>query len=171
MISRATLCRGISAATFTSAALMLAACVSTGTSATTASALPLERSQAGGAFSASYSGTVSSKSCGFKCTKETLTGSGRASFLHKSTQAETLTIECAVEACSATGFATLTSDSHPLNAITIYLASETQGEIDYGTWYVTGGTGKFANASGSGYWHTSYGTGTYSQTLSGTLTF
>src|ERR1700751_644533 len=39
---------------------------------------PSERSNAGGGFSAYYSGTVLSKSCGFKCTSETLTGTGNA---------------------------------------------------------------------------------------------
>ena len=131
---------------------------------------PFERYQAGGTFNAYYSGSVSSRSCGFKCTTETLGGRGHGSFLRKSMQSETLKIECAVEACSATGTATLTSTLHPGNTISIELSGDF-GEIDNGSWSALGGTGKFANASGSGYWHTNYGTGTYSQSLSGTLNF
>jgi hypothetical protein len=129
-----------------------------------------EHSMGGGGFFASYSGTVSSKSCGWKCTQQTFTGSGHASFLHKSTQAETLKIDCAVDGCAATGTATLTSDARPSNTMYIEFGSF-QGEDDSGNWYALSGTGKFAHVSGSGYWHTSYGTGTYTQSLSGSIGF
>jgi hypothetical protein len=129
---------------------------------------PRERSNGGGAFSAYYAGTFTKKSCGFECTALTITGTGHASFLHKSTQSETLKTNCAIEGCTTTGIATLTSDQHPQNTINMGLWSEFESDLE---WSADGGTGKFASVSGTGYWQTTYGAGTYTQSLSGTLSY
>jgi hypothetical protein len=111
---------------------------------------------AGGSFSASYSGTYSlSFICGqnpqgyFK-----VSGTGSASFLHRSTEAGSMYVKDRCGYWLGTG--TLTSSHNPRNTITVWLRSVAIGSESpcynpRGVQFsVTGGTGKFAHATGSG---------------------
>jgi hypothetical protein len=124
---------------------------------------------AGGSFSASYSGTFSSRSCGFKCTTTTYSGKGRASFLLKSDESLTLTTHCVIPPCGVVGTATLVSRLHTGNSITMSVQAS-PGLCC--RWSVVSGTGKFAHATGSGQWAVSYGGGNaYTDQWAGTLQF
>jgi hypothetical protein len=131
---------------------------------------------AGGPFSAAYSGRYTLVGCGpnFPGTFK-LSGTGTASFLHRSQESALLYGNfCA----GWSGGATLTSFKHSNNSIS---ASVHWGGFHRGipcgandTWEftVTGGTGKFAAATGSGtVTITCKSSGTYTDTWTGTLQY
>jgi len=103
-------------------------------------------------------------------------GSGSGNFIHN--ENETGQMESNDAFCDGWhGFATLTNAAHPRNSIKMNLSSATKstpctplGHVT--TFTITGGTGRFANASGSG--TVAFGcnsNGTYTDKWSGTITF
>jgi hypothetical protein len=104
-----------------------------------------------GKFAAEYSGTYSkSGDCSLTATF-TYNGNGHANFLHSSSEHLSLLWYCG--SGGLTGSATLTSAQHPGNSITASVSSNDFKGPCYGftmSFTVTGGTGRFRRASGSG---------------------
>jgi hypothetical protein len=140
--------------------------------------------ESGGPFSATYSGSYSLRGCtspdgdgSFK-----YFGVGTGSFIRKSTESGSL-IGDVHQSCKWSGKTTLTSKFHPQNTITMGLSLN---GFQLGTpcaprfaqkvmFNVLSGTGRFANATGSGTvkftCSNSNGNGTYSDQWSGTISF
>jgi len=137
--------------------------------------------ESGGAFSATYAGNYRFNGCappdGFG--RFEARGVGSASFVHASF--EHVTIDGNVfNQCSWSGNATITNATHHLNTITMSIVGATLfgrhlppcDSQKPETWTVTGGTGRFANASGSGtVAFTCQTNGSYTDQWTGTLTF
>ena len=128
----------------------------------------------GGAFSGGYAGTYTG---GFSCISGAhfnFSGSGIASFIHRSTESGSMTVTSGMS-CAYNGMATLTSTFHPSNTITIGLGPS-GAPCNFRTrivgvpFTVTSGTGKFRNATGSGKVKFTCGSG-YTDKWSGTITF
>jgi len=126
----------------------------------------------GGAFTANYSGTYEYGPCGTDCEESDFGGHGRASFLGKSTEGVTLTLYAGHD---VTGPATLTSTRIPSNSVSFQLTGgqtlPCPGVGGTLSWTVTGGTGKFAQATGSGTMTFKCVPSGYSDEWSGTLSF
>ncbi len=131
----------------------------------------------GGAFSGGYSGryaTVLYCSLHYH-SKVTIKGSGKVSFLHQST--ETGEFGAPANMCFGTwhGKVILRSSKHPRNSIKIEISGKDYPCLKQTFSYtVTGGTGKFAKATGNGnvrFQCQGSGRGTYSDQWSGTLSF
>lgn len=105
----------------------------------------------GGRFSAAYAGSYSfSGDCSIT-RMFTYSGSGNAKFLHSSREQINFTWYCGSQ--NFTGSATLTSIRDPGNSVTASVSSTDFRGPCYGftmSFTVTGGTGKFRRASGSG---------------------
>jgi hypothetical protein len=105
----------------------------------------------GSGFTAGYSGTFTrSGDCSATATYN-YNGSGNARFLHASSERSKLTWFCGT--AGATGSATLTSSRVRRDSITVSLSSKDFDGPCYSftmSFTVTGGTGRFRNASGSG---------------------
>jgi hypothetical protein len=105
----------------------------------------------GGRFTAAYSGAYNkSGDCSATATF-TYNGSGKARFLHSSNDQSKLIWYCGSQ--RATGSAQLTSIHDPRDSITASVRSADFKGPCYGftmTFTVTGGTGRFRHASGSG---------------------
>jgi len=158
------------------AALVLVGCSAVPTLSTHLQTSRSEFGASGGTFSASYHGRFSSSPCsaGHNGTFS-FGGTGYGNFIGSSSETGSLTRPFRNGQCRFTfkGPATLKSTLHTRNAITSSLS-----ETGYGpcvippTYAVTGGTGKFAHASGSGkVVFTCHLDGTYTDQWSGTLSF
>ena len=131
----------------------------------------------GGAFSATYSGRFASSLCspGQNGTFS-FGGAGYGNFIGSSSESGSLTRPSKSGRCRFLwkGSATLTSALHPRNTITSSLLERT-GYSPCAippNFAVTGGTGRFANATGSGkVVFTCHLDGTYTDQWSGTITF
>ncbi len=132
---------------------------------------------AGGAFSGAYSGHYTLV-CRLSLSQFSFSGTGSASFIHASSEQGKLRERnggCQNQPWSGT--ATLASFRHPANTISVSLSvNRIDGRAPCSTFpcnfSVTGGTGKFKNAAGSGTLTiTELGSNTYSDTWSGTVTY
>lgn len=129
---------------------------------------------AGGSFSASYSGKYTLRGNN-KPFEYTFQGIGKGSFINKSTEAGEIFYYCGLHGCfiQSGSHATLTSRRNDANTINITFPFDKI--FSCGTrvaWYVTGGTGMFAHATGSGTVTFTCHTGrTYTDTWKGTLYF
>ena len=105
----------------------------------------------GGRFRAAYSGTYSKSGDCSDTATFTYKGNGNARFLHSSSEETKFTWFCGSR--GATGSATLTSTQVPRDSVTASVSSTNfDGPCDGFTmsFKVTGGTGRFRHASGSG---------------------
>lgn len=131
---------------------------------------------AGGAFTASYSGTFKETgNCITSSCTVTLSGKGSASFLGASSESATLKGQ-ACKTSTGTGIlrSTVTSSNSLTMTVTGKVCLGSSGITISGTYKVAGGTGAFKGATGSG---TITGTatvgtsGTYKDSWKGTLTY
>jgi hypothetical protein len=125
---------------------------------------------AGGAFSASYSGAylLHGRPSSFTVT---FSGNGKASFLGASAESGKELIECpSPSRCTGSGSATLVSHFRPADSVMATLScTETCGVWK---WSLSGGTGKFAHATGSGKWTIRpHRPGGYTDQWTGTLNY
>jgi hypothetical protein len=105
----------------------------------------------GGRFTAVHSGTYGRSGDCSLTAMLTYEGNGNAKFLHSSSEQLKLTWYCGSGV--VTGSATLTSVQHPRNSITASVSSTDFKSPCYGftmSFTITGGTGRFRGASGSG---------------------
>lgn len=130
---------------------------------------------AGGAFSGAYSGTYLFD-CQIGLSRFTFIGNGSASFIHASNEHGELREGnggCPNDTWSGT--ATLESRRHPSNTISVALKTRPGSGFPCSlgcSFSVTGGTGKFTNAAGSGTLTiTKLGSRAYSDAWSGTITY
>ena len=130
--------------------------------------------QSGGPFGASYAGTETG---GFSCALNRpfkFSGAGSAAFLHASSESGSMVWSHGFS-CDLQGSATLTSTNHPHNSVTVRLEYELPGcERSFRgiPFTVIAGTGRFANAAGSGRIQFScHSNGAYTDKWSGTITF
>lgn len=126
-----------------------------------AGSTPTASQLSGGAFSASYSGSDGGHSCGSGCRVEVLRGSGTATFLHRSSEKVRIKM---VDGAS-TAKAILKSLRSKTDSITAALSPNSNA------YTVTGGTGRFAHATGSGTISRAYYPKSYTDTWTGTLYF
>lgn len=137
----------------------------------------------GGAFSAGYAGSDTLLAChvpdgqgSFK-----FSGTGTGTFIHTSNEQGSMSGNV-FEGCGWTGSATLSSASHPRNSIIVNLSLARPGLGGFNTpcnthgkkitFSVSGGTGRFALATGSGtVMFTCNSNGSYTDRWSGTITF
>jgi len=132
---------------------------------------------AGGAFNGAYSGGYT-LDCRYSLSLFTFLGTGSASFIRASSEQGKLR-EGNGGCPNATwmGTAKLTSSRHPSNTISVSLKTKRVGNgfpcsVFGCSFSVTGGTGKFINAKGSGTLiMTQLGSASYSDTWSGTITY
>ena len=131
----------------------------------------------GGPFSARYSGSYSLKECSRTETGSfNFSGSGSGSFIQSSTESGHMTGKSSFRICTWKGIATIVSSLHPRNSIVVLLDSVgfNQGPCtSKHSFEVTGGAGKFSNATGSGtvVFTCNSSNGTYTDQWSGTITF
>jgi hypothetical protein len=105
----------------------------------------------GGRLTAAYSGTYSRSGDCSLTAMLTYKGDGKAKFLHVSSEQLRLSWYCG--SGDAAGSATLTSVQHPRDSITARVSSADFKDSCDGftmSYSVTGGTGRFRRASGSG---------------------
>lgn len=105
----------------------------------------------GGRFRAAYSGSYSKSGDCSATAMFAYKGTGNARFLHSSSEQIKLTWVCGTP--DVTGSATLTSDRGSRDSITANVSSTDFKSPCYGSrlsFTVTGGTGRFRHASGSG---------------------
>jgi hypothetical protein len=123
----------------------------------------------GGTFSGAYAGTYVRLGG-----KSTLNGLGKASFLRESTERGGFEVMCGPN-CYTAGSFVLTSTRNVENTVTMALSAiYGQGFCDRQfSWKVSSGTGKFAQASGTGSvaFNCSTNNNSYNDSWSGTLTF
>lgn len=121
----------------------------------------------GGAFSASYSGQYSVHDCGFGCNRWEFRGSGPAKFLGHSR--ERMRWFFILDARRRANGATLTSYHSKTDGIKVTINLTNQCASN--SYVVTGGTGRFAHATGSGTISTTCNVSemTYSDSWTGTL--
>jgi hypothetical protein len=106
----------------------------------------------GGSFSAVFSGTYYASS--FPVLQYDFNGKGKASFLPLSEEYVTVVFVCAPSCGFEGGGAILTSRLNTANSVSMTFVSGygTCGSVGTSVnWTITGGTGKFANATGNGY--------------------
>lgn len=130
----------------------------------------------GGSFSVNDSGNYIRSGCGpFGAGSFSFRGSGVGTFIHRNKESGHM--GSAKNSCMFSGTAVMVSKRLPANSIAIDLVSSSlpcyhgQGNM---TFTINGGTGRFAQATGSGtvVFHCSLGnTGTYTDQWSGTITF
>lgn len=122
----------------------------------------------GGNFSGAYAGKVVHVG-----ERLSISGNGRASFLGSSVEAGNFEVECGPD-CYISGSVSLTSTRHTGNSLTLTLLPIYGRDFCDRTfdWRVDSGTGKFAQASGSGRVTFNCNTnGRYNDSWSGFLTF
>jgi hypothetical protein len=113
-----------------------------------------QQSAAGGPFKASYSGSISGSYCygDIVCTYYGLAGTGHGTFIRASTLSST-DLGCERSLRWYTFF-TIRSGKHPTSAIDIKAGGVPKACFPRhkfsGSYTITGGSGKFASASGSG---------------------
>src|SRR4029077_7994248 len=106
----------------------------------------------GGPFGARYAGTEAG---GFSCALGStfkFSGAGSAAFLHASSESGSMVWSHGFS-CDLQGSATLTSTKHPHNSVTVrleYGLPGAQHSLKGMPFTVTGATGRFADAAGSG---------------------
>lgn len=134
----------------------------------------------GGAFSGGYSGSSSRTQCeSHGPTGQSglfiFSGKGKVSFLGRSKESGNLYRLWIGEhyGCAPfwEGAVSLTSSKYPTNTISMHLVNESTNPCQPYSFTVTGGTGKFANANGSGTVTFTCGINTYADQWSGTLSF
>ena len=128
---------------------------------------------AGGAFSATYSGTWTGdgSNCNARAEFE-FSGKGSGSFIRHSTESGLFLN--GDYGCGFGGTVRLTSKFNPANTIAAKLAplrGDPPCTDSFIAFAITGGTGKFAHASGNGRWTLKCGNGTYTSTWAGTLNY
>ena len=130
--------------------------------------------RSGGSFQAGYAGAETG---GYSCLLShpfKFSGTGSAAFLHASSESGSMVWGHGYT-CDMQGSATLTSTNHPRNSVTVRLEYELPGcERSFRgiPFTVIGGTGRFANATGSGTIQLScHSNGTYTDKWSGTITY
>ena len=149
------------------------------------SSIPTHATSEGGAIRASGGSFGVSDSGNYDLTKcrppgglgvFTFNGSGSANFIHK--EIETGRMNSDDSSCNGwRGSATLTSAARPRNSIKMKLSTTTNNTpcVLFGhaiKFTVTGGTGRFANATGTGtVAFACHSNGTYTDKWSGTVTF
>ncbi len=131
----------------------------------------------GGAFNASYSGNFTLRSCPGGLF--TFSGSGSGSFIRGSSEEGAMSSN--QDSCGWNGQATLTNTLHQRNTITVNLSlgnfaftSPCSPRFSNGVHFtVVSGTGRFANATGSGTvkFACNNTSGKYTDQWSGTITF
>jgi hypothetical protein len=105
----------------------------------------------GGRLTAAYSGTFSKDGDCSATATFNFKGNGKAKFLHSSSEQLSVKVYCGSR--HAAGSATLTSVQHPGDSITASVSSTDFQLPCHGftmSYAVTGGTGRFLGASGSG---------------------
>ena len=130
--------------------------------------------QSGGPFGASYAGNETGGNSCLLNHPFKFSGTGSAAFLHASSESGSMVWSHGFT-CDLVGSDTLTSTNHPHNSVTVrmeYGLPGCQRSFKGMTFTVTGGTGRFANAAGSGTIKFScHSNGTYTDQWSGTITF
>jgi len=107
----------------------------------------------GGTFSASYAGRFSISACSSGSGTFTFEGAGSGNFIGSSSETGSMTDKSRTGSCRLLwkGPAKLTSAMHPLDTIRLSLAERNFTPCTIRPAFtVTGGTGKFAHATGSG---------------------
>jgi hypothetical protein len=126
----------------------------------------------GGEFTASYKGPLHHSGVCYAFKGQTLEfyGRGDASFLHQSHEFGKVLVEGPNQfTCSPeVGYFDLKSDENGFDTVHVKVSFSPQG---IGTYHVLFGTGKFANATGSGSWSFTRTSDTYEDTWTGTLKF
>lgn len=131
---------------------------------------------AGGAFSGAYSGGYTLV-CRLSLSQFKFLGTGSASFIHASSeQGKLREANGGCPNATWTGTATLTSSRHASDTISVSLKTKQESSfpcsISGCSFSVTGGTGKFMNAAGSGTLiMKKLGSHSYSDTWSGSITY
>jgi len=132
--------------------------------------------ESGGSLTGAYSGTETGGNICALLNTFTFSGRGAATFLRRSTESGSMTWNTGFS-CNLRGSATITSIRNPANSVTVFLRGSVQPcdprhPVSY---TVSGGTGRFAHASGSGSVQfacpNNAGGGNYTDQWSGTLTF
>ena len=163
--------------TCTAILLVLVGCAAVPSVPTHLQAVKPAIQQSGGAFSASYSGQFTSSTCSMSHEGTfSFSGAGRGTFIGSSSEVGSMTSVFRFPMCQRyAGSATLTNTVHPRNTLTVSLVQPNSrfGPCAVGpTFTVTSGTGKFAQATGSGtVKFTCHNNGTYTDHWSGTITF
>ena len=162
--------------------LVLAGCTAVPSVPTHSLAQRTALPDSGGAFSATYSGSQSLRVCNPPDGDGSFryTGVGFGSFIRKSTESGSL-LGDVHQSCNWGGKTTITSKFHPQNSITMGLSlrgfqTGTPCAPRFGQkvmFTVLSGTGKFANATGSGtvLFTCNGNNGTYTDQWAGTITF
>lgn len=163
---------------FAIAALVLAGCAAVQSFPTHVQTQSAAIKQSGGPFSANYAGNYSGSDCSAHMNGSfQFSGSGSGSFIHQSTESGSMHGQFINQECRWEGTVTLTSTLHPRNSLTMVVGQAPallpcmdNPKVTFG--FVTG-TGKFANASGSGtiVFHCNPNNGTYTDHWSGTITY
>jgi hypothetical protein len=141
--------------------------------------VPSKAHAAGGQFSAAFSGRIVELSCNpFSGGQFRFSGAGRASFFGRRSKFATenggLSGTYHVFGCNAWMGGTIFAIGNPaIGSIDFSLSSNniTKGCVRGAQFTVTGGTGKFVNAAGSGTVAFSCSGNTYTDQWSGTITF
>ena len=156
------------------AILLLAGCSATPSVPTHVQMQDATIQQSGGPFGASYAGTETGGNSCLLNQPFKFSGTGSAAFLHASSESGSMVWSHGFT-CDLVGSATLTSTNHPHNSVTVRLEYELPGCEHSFTgmpFTVTSGTGRFANAAGSGTIKFScHSDGSYTDHWSGTITF
>ena len=128
----------------------------------------------GGPFSARYAGTETGGNLCLLNDPFKFSGTGSATFLHATSESGSMVWSHGFN-CDLVGSATLTSSNRPHNSVTVRLEYQLPGcERSFKgiPFTVTGGTGRFANATGNGTIRFAcQSNGTYTDQWSGTITF
>ncbi|MBV8149790.1 MAG: hypothetical protein JO092_11900 [Candidatus Eremiobacteraeota bacterium] len=109
---------------------------------------------AGGSFAASYAGSASQQQCHkvfyevFICT-QSFAGKGSGSFIHRSSISGSYTCEEGRYGSGGSAQFTFVSKKHPEDSFNATMSTKGKFCLLGATYTVSGGTGKFANASGS----------------------
>jgi hypothetical protein len=137
----------------------------------------------GGTFTADYSGNYSLEKCVPGSRRQdgffTFSGTGIAKFIHASTEEGQMQRSVIGDFCVPKwyGTATLTSKAHPKNTLQIALTTRENNDnpcTEAVLFTVTGGTGKFVNASGSGqvtFTCAGYGSASYTDQWGGSISY
>lgn len=131
----------------------------------------------GGAFSVNDSGDYRRTGCGpVGAGVFIFGGSGAGTFIHRNRESGSMT--SAKNSCKFSGTATMVSKKRPADSITTVIASSSlpcfHSHATTMTFTISGGTGRFAQATGSGTVVFTCGpanTGIYNDEWSGTITF
>lgn len=129
----------------------------------------------GGTFSVNDSGNYTRSGCALFPGHFSFRGSGVGTFIHRNKESGGMS--SGRNSCTMSGSATMVSKGNPSNSITMTIVSNGLPCFRAPptvTFNITGGTGRFARATGSGtvVFHCGFGnSGTYTDVWSGTITF